>query len=98
MIQFAGPSLSFTLSDYMEIVELWESCSSCAGFCVSLGQKFFSKGIEEIDSAIMPMLATKSEEIISRVIPSYAILFWYCKEVGKLLHCINSICLIMTGI
>jgi len=83
MIQFDAPSISFTLSDYMEIVDLWENCSSCVGFCVLLGQKFFSVRTEEIDDSILPMLTKSSDGLIARVLPSYAILYWYCKQVSN---------------
>ena len=84
MIEFYPPSLSFTLSDYMELTDLWESCSSCVGFCISLGDQLFSSGIEEIDNLIRPTLLAKAgSEVISRVIPSYSILYWYCSRVSN---------------
>jgi len=83
MIEFSSPPLSFTMQKYMELVVLLESCSSCAGFCVSLGQRFFSDGIKEIDKVIIPrLLSTVGSSVLSRVIPSYAILYWFCTMVG----------------
>ena len=41
MIEFHSPALSLSLTGYMEMAELWEQCSSCAGFAVSLGERFF---------------------------------------------------------
>jgi len=75
MIRFDGPSLSFTLSYYMEIVYQWESCSSAPGFCVSLGERFFSQGIKEIDSTILRLHNLK---MCVSCNSSYA--FWYCKQ------------------
>lgn len=72
----------------MELVKLSENSSSVVGFCVSLGEKFFSEGIEEIDQSILPNLVAKAGSgVVSRVIPSYAILYWFC-----LMVCIIHIC------
>ena len=75
-----------------EAVEsLWQACGSCAGFCISHGNKFFSEGIEEVDNDILPcMAASASEDISPRVIPSYVVLFWFALQVGDLTtkpHC-----------
>ena len=40
MVEFSSPPLSMTLTKYMELAELWEGCSPCAQFCVSLGESF----------------------------------------------------------
>ena len=82
MIEFSLPAISFTLNDYMELVELWESCGSCIGFCVSLGEKFFSAGIQEIDDDILPRISGQAGPgVVSRVLPSYSILYWYSTQV-----------------
>ena len=94
MIEFFALSLSFKLNDYMELVDLLESCSSCAGFCVSLGKKFFLDGIEEVDNVILPKLLAKAgSSVMSRVLPSYAILYWFCSQVYISIVCIHvSVC------
>lgn len=70
----------------MELVDLLHSCSSCAGFCISLGEKFFLEGINEVDNEILPKLREKAGDgIMSRVLLSYAILYWFCSKV-KLKH------------
>ena len=82
MIKFSLPALSLSLSDYMVLVELWENCTSCVGFCVSLGDLFFTNGIKEIDEIILPHLTTQAGvDVIPRVLPSYAILHWFTVQV-----------------
>ena len=82
MIEFSKPGLSFSLSNYIELAELWENCSSCVGFCVSLGETFFSTGIKEIDDTIRPLFSElAAPEVLPRVIPSYAILYWFSLQV-----------------
>lgn len=69
----------------MELVELWTACNCCAGFCVilSLGNRFFSQGLEQVDSEILPEFTTSAAEGISpRVLSSYAILFWCALQVS----------------
>ena len=69
-------------SQHMRLVELWDQCSSCVGFCVGLGAKFFSVGYEEIDDVLVPILESKADSSIApRVFPSYAILVWFADKV-----------------
>lgn len=83
MIEFANPPVGMTIAEYMQLVELWTACSTCIGFCISLGKRFFNEGVEEVDSNILPSIASSaSEEISPRVIPSYAILFWFALQVS----------------
>ena len=56
MIPFTLPQLSMTLSEYMEIVDLQMEAGSCAGFIISLGQKFFSGGVSVVDRELLPLL------------------------------------------
>ena len=82
MIEFFSPPISLNLSGYMELAEMWEACSPCAGFCVSLGERFFSLGYREVDANVLPALEAKaSDGVIPRVLPSYAILYWFSLEV-----------------
>ena len=30
---------------YMDLAQLWRSCSACAGFCIELGSRFFESGL-----------------------------------------------------
>ena len=74
MIEFSNPPLALSISQYMELVELWNACSQCTGFCISLGKLFFSKGVEQIDGRILPkFIACAQKSTSPRVIPSYAI-------------------------
>lgn len=83
MIQFSSPALKLSLSDYMELAELWENCSTCVGFCVSLGQQFFTSGVKEVDDTILPHLSSLAgDNIIPRVLPSYSILYWFSSQVS----------------
>ena len=69
----------------MRLVEIWDRCSSCVGFCIGLGARFFDVGYKEIDDVLVPLLESKADESISpRVFPSYAILLWFTNEV-----CVN---------
>ena len=69
----------------MHLVELWEKCSSCAGFCIELGERFFNDGVTEVDGTLIPLLKSKADISVSpRVIPSYAYLLWFAQQV-----CIN---------
>ena len=45
MIDFPLPATALSLSDYMDLVELQDECGSCAGYCVSLGESFFTSGV-----------------------------------------------------
>ena len=45
MIDFYLPATALSLSDYMELVELQDECGSCAGYCVSFGESFFTSGV-----------------------------------------------------
>ena len=73
----------------MELVKLWDQCSSCVGFCISLGEKFFSIGYKEIDDE------SKADGSISpRVIPSYAILFWFVEQVLLSTVCVGYLSLL----
>lgn len=82
MIEFTLPALSMTLTEYMELTEQWESCSSCVGFCVSLGEEFFSSGVKEVDTEIMPNISSQAgPNVIPRVLPSYSILYWFARQV-----------------
>jgi len=86
MIEYFTPALSFSLNDYIELVDLINNSSSCAGFCVSLGEEFFLNGIDEVDDIILPMLRDKAgSSVMARVLPSYAILYWFCTKVKSML-------------
>ena len=36
-----------------ELAELWKNCSSCAGWCISLGSKFFDSGYREVNDMLL---------------------------------------------
>lgn len=100
MIEFSSPPLSLSLTEYMELAELWDGCCPCAGFCVSLGEKFFTSGVQEVDKEILPKLSAKAAAgVVPRVLPSYSILFWFshqvCYEISSLrrlsLLCASSV-------
>ena len=82
MIPFTLPQLSMTLSEYMEIVELQMEAGSCAGFIISLGQKFFSGGVSVVDRELLPLLHRRAPPGVNpRVMPTYSILLWFCLQV-----------------
>ena len=71
-----------TTVQHMELVELWEKSSSCVGFCIGLGDQFFSCGVHEVDEVLTPWLTSRADSGISpRVIPLYATLLWFTQKV-----------------
>ena len=83
MIEFKQPPLQMGMSTFLELSELWRSCSSCAGFCISKGAKFFESGVKDVDNDILPSLTSAAPEgVCPRVLPWYATMFWFAKEVG----------------
>ena len=93
MIRYSSPALSSTLAEYMELSDLWESCSPCVGFCVSLGDKFFSTGVQEVDAVIQPHLSSMvGRAVVPRVLPAYSILYWFTLQVCSLkLNCLAMV-------
>lgn len=73
-----------SLSEYMEIVELQRKAGGCIAFLIGLGGKFFSSGVSEVDSSLIPAIRNQApSSVTTRVIPSYAILLWFTLEVYK---------------
>ena len=84
-MEFQTPPIAMTTMEHIHLVELWEKCSPCAGFCIELGERFFIEGVAEVDATLIPMLQSKADKGISpRVIPSYAILYWFAQQVHAL--------------
>jgi len=81
MINFKTPALSVKCCDYMELLKLYKSVSSCIGVCIAMGEEFFRTGIKSVDNDIMPMFELKAKEVIPRALPSYAILYWFTLKV-----------------
>ena len=82
MIEFQEPPLQMDLSTFMDLAEVWKACSSCVGFCIALGAKFFNSVVKDVDDVILPDISSRAAGGISpRVFPGYAILFWFAKEV-----------------
>lgn len=91
MIEFLEPPVSLSLSDYMKIVELWKKAGSCAAFCIRLGHLFFTEGVTEVDDKIQPLLRNIINDpntLSPRVLPSYAILYWFALKV----YCLHEVC------
>ena len=82
MIEFSSPPISLTLAGYMELGQMWEECSPCAGFCVALGERFFSSGYKEVDLKVLPRLKAKAPDgVTPRVLLAYSMLYWFSLEV-----------------
>ena len=82
MIEFAEPPLSSKMAEYIELAELYEKASACVGFCISLGEKFFGEGIGEVDTNVIPtLMELAGPNVAPRVIPAYAILYWFTVQV-----------------
>ena len=82
LIEFFEPPISMSLGDYMKISDTMSEISSSAGFCVSLGKKFFSEGVHNIDEEIVPLLSESSYGIHPRLVPSYSMLYWFTLQVS----------------
>jgi len=79
---YACSQFTETLKAYMNLAELWNACSSCAGFCCALGNIFFEKGIQEIDTTISSTLQEWTPvSSTNRELQANAILFWFAKQV-----------------
>ena len=87
MLEFSEPPLEMGITSYMDLAQLWKSCSSCAGFCIELGSRFFQSGCVEVNDVILKQLSSKAARGLSpRVIPAYAIVFWFAREVQRECH------------
>lgn len=85
MIEFQQPPLQMGVSTFIDLAESWKACSSCVGFCIALGAKFFDTGIKDVDNILTPYISSRAPDGISpRVFPGYAILFWFAKEVNTI--------------
>lgn len=82
LIKFSSPVPSGGVRDFEKFLKLYESVSSSIGFCVSTGEEFFKSGIDEVDAVILPELKRKANNVIPRVMPSYAFLFWFATKVS----------------
>ena len=77
LIEFQDPPVSISTSQHIggDVEEVW---STCIGFCIGLGDKFFHTGIAEL----VKMLESNANNSISpRVLPAYATLLWFAQEV-----------------
>ena len=74
------------MKSYSELPGLLNRATSAVGMLISLGEAFaFStRGISEMDANIVPRHRKFLEGlgVIPRVLPSYALLFWFTMEVG----------------
>lgn len=82
MIEFATPQLSTTVADYTKLPELMKDATSCIGFSISLGERFLTSGITDIDTVIFPKLrGLLPQGVWPRVVPGYATLLWFTEQV-----------------
>ena len=83
MIEFPGPSLDISMSNYAKLPQLIENSSSAVGYLIALGKKFIEVGIGEMDNVIIPKLRSmlSDDVVIPRVLPSYGIMIWFSLEV-----------------
>ena len=75
LLEFHAPSLEIPMTIYAELPAL------LTGTFISMGEAFISRGIQEIDSDILPTLREHIGGAIPRVLPSYGLLFWFTIEV-----------------
>ena len=78
------------MQSYSELTNLLARATSGVGLLISLGQAFTTRGISEMDTNIVPKLRVSlgGLGVIPRVLPSYALLFWFTLEV----HNNNQLC------
>ena len=71
------------MKSYSELPSLLERAPGAVGMLISLGEEFSARGINEMDGNIVPKLRALLGPvgIIPRVLPSYALLFWFTLEV-----------------
>ena len=69
------------MTSYAELPALLTGSTSAIGTFISMGEAFISRGIQEIDSDILPTLREHIGGAIPRVLPSYGLLFWFTIEV-----------------
>ena len=84
LIQIHAPCLEMSMKSYSELPGLLNRATSAVGMLISLGEAFSTRGISEMDANIGPRLRKFLEGlgVIPRVLPSYALLFWFTMEVG----------------
>ena len=76
------------MQSYSELPNLLARATSGVGLLISLGKAFTTRGISEMDTNIVPKLRVSlgGLGVIPRVLPSYALLFWFTLEVRNNTH------------
>ncbi len=89
-MEFTGPCLDISMTSYSELPKLLKQSTSAVGSFIAIGKAFVERGSIEMDSVILPKLRDMLHSaVIPRVLPSYAILFWFTMEV-RILCCCNA--------
>ena len=71
LIEFQSPCLEVSLTTYSQLPSLLANASSGAGLFISLGEAFMSRGIQDMDSDVLPKLrGLLGVRAIPRVLPS----------------------------
>lgn len=79
-----------TVGGFIDLADDWDKSSSAASWCVNIGCKFFSDGVNDVDLSIRPnILSLASQRIPNRVITSYSILYWFALEVCIIILCLQ---------
>ena len=73
------------MKSYSELPTLLARATSGVGVLISQGEAFTTRGINEMDADIVPTLRASlgGLGVIPRVLPSYALLFWFTMQVSK---------------
>ena len=70
---------------FARLHQLMPAASSAIGEVMALGDKFFTEGMAELDEVILPQLHCQlPPTVLPRVIPAYATLVWFTKEVSSI--------------
>ena len=88
MIEFSLPQLDPSVTEYTNLPALMENSVKSIGFLISLGKRFVTSGITEIDEVLTPRLKMMLPKgIWPRIVPGYALLLWFAYQVMN--DCIN---------
>lgn len=85
LLNFHGKPARNSVLGFARLHQLMPAASSAIGEVIALGDKFFTEGMAELDEVILPQLHHQlPPTVLPRVIPAYATLVWFTKEVSSI--------------
>ena len=86
LVEFKYPHIQCDIEHYAMTTEIMKQASSGVGAIISLGKAFTERGIKEINQELIPVVKKAlGDDILPRVVPSYAMLLWFTLQVGIVL-------------